>query len=51
MKYIINSSKINIIFMKTDSNSSYTDYQWILIRDNEASNNETIEWKIDDCGY
>lgn len=27
-------------------NSTYTDYQWILIRDSKTSN-----WKIDDFGY
>lgn len=29
-----------------ESNSTYTDYQWVLIRDNKKSN-----WEIDDCGY
>lgn len=29
-----------------EPNSTYTDYQWILIRDNETS-----DWEIDGCGY
>ncbi|MEG0775085.1 DUF4829 domain-containing protein [Clostridium sp.] len=29
-----------------DPNSTYTEYQWILIRDSKTS-----EWKIDDQGY
>lgn len=29
-----------------EPNSTYTDYQWILKRDNETS-----AWEIDDCGY
>lgn len=29
-----------------NSNSTYTDYQWILIRDNSTS-----DWRIDDWGY
>ena len=29
-----------------EPNSTYTDYQWVLIRDNETS-----DWEIDGCGY
>ena len=29
-----------------EPNSTYTDYQWVLKRDNETS-----AWEIDDCGY
>lgn len=29
-----------------EPNSTYTDYNWILIRDDKSKN-----WKIDDCGY
>ncbi|MDB8804404.1 DUF4829 domain-containing protein [Romboutsia sp. 1001216sp1] len=29
-----------------EPNTTYTDYQWVLIRDNKAGN-----WKIDDAGY
>lgn len=29
-----------------DPNSTYSDFQWVLIRDSK-----TAKWKVDDCGY